>query len=351
MLSVILLGLTLGVFQPEKNEVPAGGSSLRNQGGAIDPMAWRANVDVDALGQVLGYWNVQETVFERVAKEFPTLADRAQKLREQAQQKLGPGVEEIRNACKAKVPDWSGVDRELSKQSEGLRGVNLTELEAKAFLDQLEAGIKGELESPIGETLASFQPAFIADPMAEVRAGYLTAISTAFEPRALGLKLALHRPMSWVVFDSGAETIPLAMRSYAGHGDAMGMLFVRKLDEKQIRDLEKDGIASLVDYQTSIKQQNGRFIGQGPAKVAGHDGQWVRYILDRVQDQTFVRIHTWGFHFVEKDVYASFQWQIAETADTKEGLPSDEEMKSRHEFFEPLFQELTDHMEIVPEEP
>lgn len=342
MLNIIwLIAIWISVAQPPPS------STLGIADDTAPPLAgnsnahrdWRNAYSAANVVKTIGYWVGQQATLDRVAKEFPLLARRAIAQRFDMEAKYGEGIAAIDEFYGSRDAEWTRFREGIPNQLAPLLSAPMTEVEAAAFLDEVDQRLKGIIPSPIRETILSFQSRFNAYPDQEFVEGYRQELLTEGNPRAKGVQLMMQYPMSWVQTEPRRPNVAASLRSHGGHGEVTVLVLALDMTADEIDEIKRLGVAGLVD-PTDIEASGGTFVGSGEMKVAGRAFPWVKYFKKEEAVDVHIKWVTWAFHLVQNDKYVTIQFIVGQGDMEPSRLPSDGELVSRLSRYEPLFKHM-----------
>lgn len=300
---------------------------------------WREAYDTANVSKALGYWVGQQTTLDRIAKEFPSLSRRATSQSLDAEGRFGEGIAAIDKYYGERDAEWGRFRESIPEHLAPLLSAPMSEVEASAFLDEMDQRLKGAMPSPIRETILSFQSRFNARPDQEFVEGFRQELLTEGNPRAKGVQLMMQYPMSWVTKEPRRPNVAASLRSHGGHGEVTVLVLVLDMTADEIDEIKRLGMAGFVD-STDIEAAGGTFAGSGEMKVAGRAVPWAKYFKKEEVVDVHVKLVTWAFHLVQDDKYVTVQFVVGQGDMEPARLPSDVELLSRLSRYEPLFKHM-----------
>ncbi len=169
-----------------------------------------------------GYCYSQQISAEQIKNEFPAL--NIAMLEAEAAFNVTFG-----KSCKAVAELFNhGVRQEMNKKINELFPHSIiTEMIARDFITRIQSRAKGDIESPVKETLLTFNPDFIISPGLEFVRGFTRKYSTLGHPKAKGLHLEIKVPMSWVSREGRRPNIVQFFEAKYGGEDPAMIVMVR----------------------------------------------------------------------------------------------------------------------------
>jgi len=337
---MLIVGLLMAVMtmsgQPETPSVPRPATKVESPSPQSD---WRATYSITSVSKTPGFWIGQQSSLDRIATEFPAQARRATVLRLDAESKFGAGIAAINDYYSGRFPEWAQLNDKIKEQLAPMLSAPITEVEATAFLEEVEARLKGTIPSPILETLLAFQPRFVSRPSKEFTEGFRTELVTTDNARAKGVEFMMQHPMSWVPNEPRRPNIAFLIRSQGGSGEAMVMLLVKDLSAEVLAELKDVGAAALAD-PAIVQEMGALFVAAGQMTLAGQEVPWTQYVMAQEVADAHVKLFVWAFHFVRGDRYINLQFQVIAGVSDRALLPADHVLERRFDAYEPVFRHM-----------
>jgi len=129
----------------------------------------------------------------------------------------------------------------------------LSKDQAISFLEIVRRRAKGEIHSPVFETLLSCHPTFIEHPEQELLKEYINIYRSKGHPKAEGLDVQIEYPKSWKQREGKRPHIVQFFRNQYGHGSVMMSLIVNPLPDDIAKELTDNDIKTLFSDKNELK--------------------------------------------------------------------------------------------------
>lgn len=172
--------------------------------------------------QAYGYCYGQQKSVDRIRREFPQL--RVALFRAETAFNATFGI-----SCKA-VKEQFGEALRLKLEVELDKYITdnpVSEGVAREFISEIEARANGDIETPVKETLLTFNPDLRANPALEFTRGYIRPYSTAGHAKAKGLSVAVRVPMSWISREGNRPNIVQFFKAEYGRSDVSMLIGIK----------------------------------------------------------------------------------------------------------------------------
>lgn len=295
--------------------------------------------EVDALARAYGYLIGQQVTINKISAAFPEFNTLLSIYSNEFNSKFGYAFKQLSTELEKKMAgNFERFKNDLDKQSNNLH-TNMTRTDAEIFISELERRSKGIIDSPVFETLLTYQ--FMNNPVREFTSGYVRQYTTAGHPKSEGLTLQARLPASWLKKEGNRPNVVNSFVSNNGKGDEMILFMVRdlglprnyKLSELELREFYTE---------TELKHmipEGAVFIAAKPIKLDGNLGGQIIYSM-RAQalDEQFNTQFVW-FFTIHNNKMIMMQGAV-HAAD-------DEDIESRFRLFFPLFRIVATSMVLV----
>ena len=228
------------------------------------------------LSQAYGFYNGQRFTIERIRKEFPTLAAEALKAQMEFDLVFGSSYENIENELRKLLGDkWNEYKNQMRKQlASNLGNSSMSDAQAVAFVKQVTARAKGQAESPVLETLLTYNPTFQKTPAEEFLRGFTQIYRTKNHPKAKGIDFQIQYPKSWQVREGQRPNVIQFITSENGRGPDSIILMVKDIP---LPEGYKGSDEEINDFFTpeslrEILPEGSSFISAKPVVLDGRKG-------------------------------------------------------------------------------
>jgi hypothetical protein len=287
------------------------------------------------LSRAYGYYNGQKLSIERIQKKYPALAAKASQAQMEFDLLFKSSHENIekelhRMLGQRRADYKSQLHRQLFDR---LESSPLDQPQAEAFIREVRLRAKGQIESPVLETVLTYNPDFQNNPAKEVLSGFSSTYRTQKHPKAKGVDFQIQYPRSWRAKEGQRPNVIQLITSENGRGFENIVLLVKDiplpagyrmtnqdLDEffspKALREMVPDGASVIAAKSVVMDRQKAGMI------LFDHN-------LQRVDATIFMR----NLHFVTvyKDKMIFVQCMIASPSADRT------ELNERFKKIEPLF--------------
>lgn len=197
------------------------------------------------LSKTFGFIMGQRFSLNRIKVEYPALSLRVKKAELEFKSSFGIAETNIKKALrdilKEKYHEYiASMEKELEST---LRSQQINQEIAVQFLDEVEARAKGQIPSPILETLLSYQ--FEDKPVDEFSRGFKAIYRTKGHPKAKGVDFQVEYPKSWSLREGKRPNLIQFFSSNNGRGPVYASIMTRDLVKEAQGKLTREEITAL----------------------------------------------------------------------------------------------------------
>lgn len=290
------------------------------------------------LSKALGFFMGQRFSLNRIENEYPDLALQARKAEMNFKATFGRAEENIQIVLQDMLKEkYTEHLTALEKQIETtLSSQQLNREIAVRFLAEVESRAKGDIPSPIFETLLTYQ--FMDHPVEEFHRGYNYVFRTKGHPKAKNVDFQIRYPISWLPREGERPNIIQKFTSENGRGLETVMLMVNDIgytpSKQEINTLfSEHGLKKMLP-------DGAKFISAKPIVLDNHKGGMI--IFEQTMQRLDITLTMRSLQFVTIRGSKMIFVQCMVTA-----LPGKEaELKKRYSRFEPLFRAIANSLVI-----
>lgn len=168
------------------------------------------------MSRTYGYYLGQNYALDNIEKKYPSLKNEIFLVKNEFDLKYLKSIKEIeqfyiKNMSKKQWNDFkSTISNGIKKQL----NTNISYEEALESIKTGKARIKGEIESPVIETLLMFNPAYQKNPILELSDNFYQNFNTKNHSKAKGVDFSVRVPKSW---KSSEGNRPNIIRKFASN--------------------------------------------------------------------------------------------------------------------------------------
>jgi len=285
------------------------------------------------LSKTLGFIMGQRSILNLIKTEYPNLALQVQVVEGEFETSFGNAEKNIKYAIQEILKEeYPGFLEPLEKEVNALlSSLQLNQEVAANSIAALESIARGEVPSPILETLLTYQ--FIDWPMEEFTLGYNRVFRTKNHPKAKDVDFQIRYPISWRPEEGERPNIIQKFTSENGRGlEGFNLLVMDIPIPLDYTLTEKDIDDFFVESELKgMVPEGGKFISAKPIVLDKCKGAMIIY--DYTVQQVDMTITTRSLRFIT--IYEKKMIFINCFVSALPGEESD--LQERFNRFEPLF--------------
>jgi hypothetical protein len=235
------------------------------------------------IGQTYGFCLGQSLALDAIGKKFPEISQQARIGKLQFDASFGASITNMEAFMARRDDEWAKAKSELrDKIATTIASQTLTPDSAKKFVETVAKRAKGEIPSPVIETLLTFHPSYISKPASEFADGYKARFTSDGSGKAKGVRFHLDYPKSWSSADGDRPNIVRKFRSQNGRGFEMITVSVMPLFPPGQKLTDKEVEEMFAEFATpkGLKEMlpdGASFVAGGPIRLDGRPGIFQKY--------------------------------------------------------------------------
>jgi len=285
------------------------------------------------LSKTLGFIMGQRFTLNIIKAEYPNLALQAQVAESEFESSFSNAEKNIiyalQEILKEECPEFLVT---LEKQGKDLvSSLQLNQEDATKFIAEVGSRARGEIPSPILETLLTYQ--FIDWPTEEFTLGYNRVFRTKNHPKAKGVDFQIRYPISWLPEEGERPNTIQTFTSENGRGLEMFLLMVKDIPLPLGYTLTEQGLDDFF-VESELKKmvpEGAKHVSAKTIVLDNHKGAMIIY--DHIGQRLDIAITSRTLHFITI-LGGKMIWVSCYVS----ALPGEESgLQERFNRFEPLF--------------
>ena len=211
------------------------------------------NEENSRMIQAYTFYLKQKLSLEYVISQFPNLKDKAEGAMNEWNREFLPSVTSIDSVLAISLKDeWKKNKDELYDKFIHVDNSNVTEENAKDYINVVNDRSFGHIQTPVMETFLVWQPDYRIHPENEFTDGYTVSFLTKNKRSQLPVNIKLHYPRSWRALD-GNKKSNIIQTFTSGYG--LGNVMLALTIEKSRTPFTKDKINAQLSKEGMLKTQ------------------------------------------------------------------------------------------------
>jgi len=300
-----------------------------------------SNLDIKTLSRTYGYLKGQHFTLDRIKNEYPELKLEVTRCEIEFNISFKNAGDRIEN----KLKDLLGNEfndyenKMMSELTKMLTSQEITKELALGFIEEVKLRAKGNIESPVLETLLTFE--FINYPSKEFSEGFVFSYSTKGHSKTKGITIDAKLPLSWKQKEGDRPNVIQKFVSENGKGQEIILFMVKDLalpDDYIITKEELNEFFTANELKQMIPDGS-EFISAKKITLDRHIGG--QMIFKTTQQRLDFSITMKSIHFIT--IYDGKMVFLQCMVSPEEG----ENLDERFNLFLPLFKQVANSLILI----
>jgi hypothetical protein len=287
------------------------------------------------IGRSYGFYLGQKYSLKRISKDFPVLSGVALLAEKEFSAEFGDSISEMDARMLNLSPDeWKKIKADLERQiAENTASIMLNHAGAERFIKIVRDRAKGDIPSPVAETLLMFKPRYQRNPVTEFTDGYKQRHESEGSGKAKGVAFSIEVPRSWKPMEGNRPNIVAKFVSENGRGLELFLVLIKTVPQGPGETINAADIAEILNPKamTEMLPKGAKYLSGGEFTVEMLPGYWVRFDTTAARGRQSINMSLIVYTIFYKDRMIQMHGQVA--------APSGERNNSNLRFdkFEKLF--------------
>lgn len=273
-----------------------------------------SNALAEDIVRAYGFYLGQNYSLTQISKKYPSLSELTLIAEMEFLATFKSSIEGM-DALMGKYAksEWNKVKTQLTTQiTSSINIEQISETQAHQFVEQVRERAKGNIESPVIETLLLFKSGYEKSPEREFLDGYKFKYSTNGAGKAKGVAFSIEAPKTWVAEEGNRPNIVQKFVSENGKGLESLLILVKevplppgeKITEKDILE-----ILNPKDVQDFIPD-GGVYLDSGKLTLENLPGFWVHFKVDMARVRNTIGMEAIMYTIFYKNKMIQIQGQV-----------------------------------------
>lgn len=279
---------------------------------------------VNDIAKTYGFVESQSYTLRKIVELYPQLASPARIAEGEFKVAFGSSVTEMEKRMDSALGNkWTEIRRQLqAKIPTVAEATNISKKQAEEFIGMVRSRAKGEMPSPVLETLLIYSPNYSAQPVNEFFDGYRKTYRTSNNPKALGLELAFEYPASWLARDGKRPHTLVQVTSELGRGFDMCNLVITKLPTPDNYTPSKSELKDFFSQKNlhELVPEGGKFQEGKSTTIEGQPGARIFYdtSMERAGEEAKMKSVLYSFIYrTQMVILTCMVWSADDSPDSK----------------------------------
>lgn len=284
------------------------------------------------ISRTYGYYQGQKYSLDTINKKYPKLSNQIVIAKSEFDLSFSKSIKNI-DTVMGKYDGWKSIKKDIIKNIHTKLDLsNLTYNESIDFINMVKQRAKGNIETPVLETLLMLNPSYEENPEKEFYDGFKKKYISDNLKKSKGVEFSLDVPMSWISKEANRPNIVRKFISQNGHSIEMAMILVYNFPDGKY--LSVNDIKSTVNKE-DMKETlppNAILKDYGFIKLETLPGYWQRYSMTIQRIRKTMTIEMLAYTIFYGDKLIQIQFQVGDF--------NNKNLEKRFKKFEPLFDSI-----------
>ena len=266
------------------------------------------------IGQAYGFYLGQNYSLNQISKKYPSVSGLALIAQKEFSTTFKSSIESM-DALMARYAEseWEEIKKQLTTQIESSINIEkISETQARQFVELVRERSKGNIDSPVIETLLLFKAGYENNPEREFVDGYKYKYSTDGAGKAKGVAFSIEAPKTWAAKEGNRPNIVQKFVSENGRGLELLLILIKEVPLQPGEIVtEKDvlGLLNPKDIQDFIPD-GGVYLNSGKLTLENLPGFWVHFKNDMARVRNTVGMETIMYTIFYNNKVINIQGQV-----------------------------------------
>lgn len=273
------------------------------------------------IGQAYGFCLGQDYSLSKISKKYPHMSGLALVAEKEFSATFKSSIEgmDVLMSKHAKT-EWDKIKGQLTNQiADSINIEQITESQALQFIELVRQRAKGNIESPVIETLLLFKSGYEKHPEREFLDGYKYKYITNGTGKAKGVAFSIEAPKTWAAKEGNRPNIVQKFVSENGRGLELLLVFIKEMPLPPGEIITAKDVAEILN-PIDIKDflpGGAEYITSGKLTVENLPGFWVHFKMNGSRVRNSIGIETIMYTIFYKNKMIQIQGQVTTSVNGK----------------------------------
>jgi len=266
------------------------------------------------IGQAYGFYLGQNYSLNEISKKYPSISGLAFVAEKEFSATFKASIEGM-DALMTKYAknEWDKTKEQSFNQIASSINIDqISETQARQFVELVRERAKGNIESPVIETLLLFKSGYEKNPEREFLNGYKYKYSTNGVGKAKGVAFSIESPKTWVAKEGNRPNIVQKFVSENGRGLELLLVLIKEVPlqpGEKITEKDLSEILNPKDMQDFIPD-GGVYLNSGKLSLENLPGFWVHFKMNMSRVRNTFGMETIMYAIFYKNKMIQIQGQV-----------------------------------------
>ena len=276
---------------------------------------------VDDIGRTYGFYLGQGYSLSEISKKYPFLSGSALIAEKEFLACFKSSIDKMDELMiKNSSNEWKEIKESMLKQiALSVNIEQVSEADARQFIDLVRERAKGNIESPIIETLLIFKSDYERNPEREFLDGYKYKYINNGIGKSKGVAFSIESPKTWAAKEGDRPNIVQKFVSENGRGLELFLILINEIQLQPGELVTEMDIAEILT-PSGVKEflpDGAIYIDSGKLTIENLPGFWVRFSINGSRMRNIVSGETVMYTVFYKNKMIQLQGQVTTSVDGK----------------------------------
>lgn len=281
------------------------------------------------IGRTYGYYIGQNYTLDKIKEKYPKLSNDILIVKSEFDLSFSKSIKNI-DTIMGKYEKWNEIKKDIKKNIHSKLDLsNLTYNESIEFIKTVKNRSKGQIESPVLETLLMLNTEYEENPHKEYYDGFRKKYISDDLVKSKGITFSMDIPMSWISKKANRPNIVRKFISQNGYSTEGAMVLVYDFPDGIY--LTENEIKNSINkkYMDEATPPNAILKDYGFIKLETLPGYWQRYSMTMQRLRKTFTIEMLAYTLFYKNKLIQIQFSVSDIHNNN--------LEGRFKKFEPLF--------------
>ena len=275
------------------------------------------------IGRAYGFYLGQDYSLNEISKKYPSLSGLALIAEKEFLANFKSSIDGMDSIMrKYSQNEWKKIKGTLSKQIASSINIDqITETEARQFINLVRQRAKGNIESPIIKTLLLFKSGYEKNPEMEFLDGYkYKYVNYNSIGKSKGVAFSIESPKTWVAKDGNRPNIVQKFVSENGRGLELFLISINEMPLQPGEKVTEKDVAEILNPK-DIKDflpEGASYIKSEKLTLENLPGFWVHFKMEMPRVRNTIGMETIMYTIFYKNKVIQMQGQVTTSVNGKE---------------------------------
>lgn len=296
------------------------------------------------MSRTYGYYIGQTYTLDNIKKKYPNLQNEIFLIKNDFDLKYLKSIKDIEQFFTKNMSkkQWSDLQKMVKDGGKKQLNTNISYEESLEAIQVVKARIKGDIESPVIETLLMFNPNYQKNPIEELNDKFIQTYNSKDNPKAKGVDFSVKVPKSWKSQEANRPNIVRKFTSNNGYiiedtfiENIMILVYDLPIEVKKLTSQDVTDVCNDIPENSVLRECKEAILENLPAVVK-------RFKLNMKRLENSMNMEVVQYNVFYKNKMIIIQGQVG----TMNEKISEKTLLERFEKFKPVFNYVANSLMI-----